>query len=118
MRGPIGEQHGPRRRDRVDDADHRLLGDVTAPASRQREDERADQGGREPEGVRLPGVGLVSEQERRCRAQGGDLREGDVDEDDLAREHVDPEVRVDARQHQAHEEWCPQDRKELSDHLI
>ena len=57
---------------------------------------------------------LVAEHERRRRAEGGDLRERDVNEDDLAGEHVDAEVGVDAGEDQAHEERHPQDAEEIA----
>jgi len=61
-------------------------------------------------------VGLPAQEKRRRRAERGDLSQRDVDEDDLAREDVDAEVGVDAREHQAHEEWRPQDREEVAGH--
>ena len=72
---------------------------------------------RQAEGVRLPGVHLIAQQERRGRAERGDLRERDVDENDLAGQHVDAEVRVNASEDQAHEERRPQDREERADHV-
>ncbi len=70
----------------------------------------------EARAVRLPGVKLVAEQERRGGAEGGDLGQRDVDEDDLARQHVDTQIGVDAREDQAHEERRPQERQEIGEH--
>ena len=116
VRRAVGEEHGGCGRDRVHDTDHRFLRHVPLARAGKREDERAHDGGREPERVRLPGVELEAEEERRGGAQRGDLRERDVDEDDLAREHVHAQVRVDPREHQTHEEWCPEQREQLEEH--
>ena len=118
VRRAIREEHGGCGRDGIDDADHGLLGHVTPPATRQREHQRPDERSGEAERVRLPGVGLPAEEERRRRAEGGDLRERDVHEDDLAGEDVDAEIGVDAGEHQAHEERRPQEREELAGHAI
>jgi hypothetical protein len=53
--------------------------------------------------VRGEALRSVPEEERGGRAERGDLREGEVHEDDLALEHVDPEIRVDRHQRGARE---------------
>ena len=116
VRRAIGQQDGRRRGHRVDDADHRLLRDVTPAAPRDREHEGAEQGGRETVRVRFPLLDLVPLQECRGRTEGGDLRHRDVHEHDLAGEHVDTEIGVDPREHQAHEERSPEDREQVEDH--
>ena len=47
-------------------------------------------------------------QERGRDAEGGHLGEGEIDEDHAAGEHVEPQVDVDARQHEAGEKGQPQ----------
>src|SRR5439155_1162930 len=88
----------------------------TPATARQREHERPEERGGEAERVRLPRVGLPAQEKRRGGPERRDLSEGDVHEDDLAREDVDAQVRVDAREHQAHQERRPQDREEIADH--
>ena len=58
----------------------------------------------------------MAEQERRRRAQGGDLGERDIHEDDLAGQHVDAEVGVDAGEDQTHEERRPQKGQQIAEH--
>src|SRR5713226_1119500 len=116
VRRTVGQEDGRRRRHRVDDADHSLLRNVPPPATRHCEHEGPEQRGGEPARVRLPRVELVAQEERRGGAEGRDLGERDVHEDDLARQHVDAEVGVDPRQHEAHEEGHPEEGEELGGH--
>ncbi len=70
-------------------------------------------GGAQPERVRHRRLQGEVEEERRGGPERRDLGEGDVDEHDLAGQHVDAEVRVDAREDQAHEEGRPEQREEI-----
>jgi hypothetical protein len=89
---------------------------VAASAPAERQDDSAHDGGGQGVGVGLPRLGLVAEQEGGGGAERGDLRHGDVHEDDLAGQHVDAQVRVDAGQHEAHQKRRPQDRDQIVDH--
>ena len=89
---------------------------MPAPAPAERQDHRAHDGGGQRVGVGLPGLGVVADEERGGGAQRGDLGHRDVHEDDLAGQHVDAEIGVDAGEHQAHQERRPQDRDQVGEH--
>ena len=116
VRRAVGEQHGGGGRHRVDDADDGLLRHVAPAGSRERQDQGSEECRPEPERVGLPRVQIPAEEERGGGAEGGDLGQGDVDEDDLARQHVHAEIGVDAREHETHQEREPQEREELAGH--
>ncbi len=118
VRGEVGQQDGAGRGRGVHHADHGLLRHAPLTAAREREDERAHERRDETRAVRLPGVKLVAEEKRRRGAEGGDLGERDVDEDHLARQYVDAQVGVDAREDQTHEEGRPQERQEIGEHAV
>jgi hypothetical protein len=61
-------------------------------------------------------VELVAKEERRGRAESGDLGKRDVDEDDLPRQHVDAQIGVDAREDETHQERRPQKGQEIAEH--
>jgi hypothetical protein len=114
--GAVRQQDGAGRGGSVHDSDHGLLRHAPLAAARERKHERADHRREEAGAVRLPRVKLVAEQERSGCAERGDLGERDVDEDDLARQHVDAEIRVDSGENQAHEERRPQKSQEVGEH--
>ena len=118
VRRPVGEQHGAGRRDRVDDADHRLLGDVALSTPGEGQDEGAEDGEPEPAGIGFPGLQVEAEEEGGGGAQGGDLGQRDVDEDDFSGDDMKPEVGVDAGQHEAHQERHPHQRQEVAGHEL
>ena len=117
MGGAVGEQHGARRGYRVDDTDDGFLRDVPTSRPRQGQDQRADEGREESDGVRLPRVHVVADEERGGRAQRGDLGQGDIDEDDLTGQNVDAEVGVDPGEDEAHQERDPQQLQQV-DHVL
>ena len=98
MGRPVHQEHCSRRRDRVDHADDGLLRDAPLAGPGQGEDRCADQCGAEAGRVGTDGLERPPDQEGRRSSESGDLGEGDVNEDHLPRDHVDPEVGVDARQ--------------------
>ncbi len=52
--------------------------------------------------------------EEGCRCpEGCDLGRGDVDEDDLASKHVKAQVGMNAREDEAHEKRCPEQRQQV-----
>jgi hypothetical protein len=55
--------------------------------------------------------GGMSEHERRGRAERGDLRQCEIDEDYFAGEHLDAEIGVDAGEADSHQERRHQKRK-------
>jgi hypothetical protein len=116
--GPFGGlAHGQDRGGRgdgVDDADDRLLGDTRlAMHAREREDRRADDREAERPEVRHRVVQLVSGQIGHGRAEGGDLGEREVDEDDPPLDHVHAEVGVNPREDQPGREWNDEKRQQI-----
>ena len=103
-RHALERQHGQRRRHRVDDADHGLGRDGGARERRSVAQACEHRGAGRGEGERVPGragpLRCMAREERNGGTERGDLREGQVDEDHAAREHVQPEPRVNAGEHQ------------------
>ncbi len=101
LRRAVHDQHGQRGRDRVDDADDRLLRDRRPAHARQREQQAAAdcEGQRVPVGRRAPG--RMPCQQRDGDAERRHLGQREIHEDHPARQHVQAEVGVDARQQQA-----------------
>jgi hypothetical protein len=114
VRRAIHEEHGRRGRHGVDDPDHRLLRDAALSAPGQGQDAGAQQGRAETGRVGHERLDRQVQEERDGRPERGDLGERDVDEDDLARDHVDAKVGVDARQDQAHQERRPHQGEEVA----
>ena len=104
LRRAIHHEHGERGRDRVDDADDRLLRERTLPHGRHREEQAAADGERQRVPVGGGAARRVTGQQRDRDAERGDLGQREVDEDHAAREHVQAEVGVDAGQHEARQE--------------
>ena len=90
--------------------------DAARAAARQREhqgpEDREGQAGR----VGRPRVQLEAEEEGRGGPERGDLGQRDVDEDHLARDDVEAQIGVDAREHQAHQERHPHQREQVARH--
>ena len=107
--GLVHAQHRRRGRHRVDDPDDRLLrhGRPERPARREK------RGATERERERVPVRGLAADrvpgEERERDAERRHLRERQVHEDDAAREYVEPEVCVDAREDEARQEGDRED---------
>ena len=102
------------RRDRVADADDRLLGDARAVPADRREDERAEKGEREADPVDDRRVRIAAgdrEQDRDRRAERRNLRQRQIDEDDAALDDVHAEIRVDAGEDQARDERREEERQ-------
>jgi hypothetical protein len=108
LRRTVDEQDRRRRGDHVDDADQRLLRNTLRPGGRERKEEC----GKKCEGERIEmgcaPLHRMTEHEGHGRAERGDLRQGQIDEDDVSRQHLDAEIGVDADQAQRHEKWRPQ----------
>ncbi len=109
LRGPVHHQHRGRRRDRVDDADDRLLRDRRPVHAAGRE----ERGPAHREGQRVP-VGRVAldgmaGQEGHADAERRHLGERQVHEDDAAGQHVQPEIDVDPGEDQAGQERQPEE---------
>ena len=104
LRRAIEGEHAERGRHRVDDADHCLLPHRCFVGPRERE----QHGAAAREGERVPvsrlALDRVAVEDRHRDAEGGDLREREVDEDHAAREHVQPEPGVHGGEHQARQE--------------
>ena len=114
LRRPVDQQDRGRRGDHVDHADQRLLRHARAPGAREGE----QHGGEQCEGERIA-VGReilrrVAEHEGDRRAERGDLRERQIDEDDFARQHLDAEIGVDADETDRHEERRPEKCERLA----
>ena len=109
LRCPIDDEHRRRGGDGVDDPDDRLLRDRCP--SRAAHGEQRGAAEREEQRVPVRGAALdrVSGQERDRDAERRDLREGQVDEDHAARQHVQTEIDVDSGQQEAGDEWRPQE---------
>ena len=88
-----------RRTDGVDNADDRLLRHLPFDAAGERKEKAPRQ--REGEGKEVGGnaVEFEAEQKRHRRPQRRHLRQREIDEDDAATDHVQPEVDVNAHQH-------------------
>ena len=98
------------RRDRVADADDRLLRDARVPAADRREHDRADEGERQADPVddgRVRVAARHRQQQRDRRAERGDLRQRQIHEDHPALDDVHAEVGVDAGQDQAGRRTAP-----------
>jgi hypothetical protein len=102
-----GGSHGVRQ------ADDRLLRDTLLAGAGEREDRRCQHGEAEREPVSPLGARVIAQQEGDGGSQRGDLRQGDVHEDHLAAQDVDPEIGVDAGQDQARGEGKRQDLDRL-----
>ena len=116
MRRAVQEEDRGRGGHRVDDADHGLLRDTPLARPREREDRRAGEreAERHPVGDRAVQVG--ADEVGSGRAEGRHLGQRDVDEDDLAGDHVEPEVAVDEREDQAGEERQPHQAQVVGQH--
>ena len=103
--GLAHDEDGGRGGDGVDDPDDRLLRDAClAMHAGEGEDCRSDDRESERPEVAHAAMEVVARQERHCRAQRGDLREGEVDEDDPALDDVDAEVCVNAGENESRQE--------------
>jgi hypothetical protein len=103
LRGAIDDQQCRGGGHDIDDADLRFLGNARRPGPR-----RGEHGGRaqregERIGVSRGALGKMAEDERGGCTQRRHLRERQVDEDHVAPEHVQPEIRVDGDERRARE---------------
>ncbi len=99
--GPVGHQDGPGQGHRVDDADDGLLGDALVPHPGHGEDGRPRHREAQGEQVGPRAVRAQAEEVAAGGAQGRDLGQGQVDEDDPALDDVHAQVGVDAHEHDA-----------------
>ena len=108
LRAGLAEREDRRRRcDGVGDADDGFLRDAGVSAPDRREDRRADEREQEADPVDRRRVRIAAEprqQDRDRRAERGNLRQREVDEDDAPLDDVHAEVRVDAGDDQAGDE--------------
>jgi len=104
QRNALERQHGEGGRHRIHDPDQRLLGDGGREQARTVAEARQQRGpgGRKGQGVPVRAVRVrgVAGEQGDGDAEGGHLREGQIHEDDSAREHVQAEPGVDGRQHE------------------
>ena len=106
LRGPVDQQDRSCRRNHVDDPDERFLGHPRCPGARERQQHGRQQC--EGQGVAVGRKALrgMTEHERDGRAEGGDLGQRQIDENDIAGEYLDSEVSVDAdKTHRYQERW-------------
>ena len=108
LRRPIDEQDGGRGRHDVDHPDQRFLGHARAPAPREGEQDRGEQGEGERITVGRGAVRGMTEHEGHRRAKRRDLGERQIDEDHFAGKHLDAEIGVDADETDRHQERRPQ----------
>jgi hypothetical protein len=116
VRGVVEDQDAGRRGHRVDDADDRLLRHAPVLAAREREHGGADD--RETDGQRVGHgfAGLAAEQRGDRGAEYRHLGQREIDEDDLALDHVQTEVDVNPGDTQQGQER-PEQERELIDHV-
>ncbi len=100
--------------DRPGHADDRFLRHVAFAHARHGKHEGANEGEAERQQVRARIVEMEVEQNRHRRPQRRELRQGQVDEDDAAREHVHAEVAVNGDQNQTRQPRHPHDGKQLA----
>ena len=114
LRRAVDQQDRGRRRDDVNDADQRFLRQARCPGAREREQHGREQ--REGERVAVGGGALrrMAEHEGRGRAERGDLRQREIDEDDVARQHLDAEPGVDADETHRHQKRGPKECDRLA----
>src|SRR3990172_11205367 len=100
------DQHGRRRSDRVNDSYEGFLRYPLFPHARDGKSAGTDKGERKGEERDLEriAVGIVTENQRVGGAEGGNLRQSEVDKNNLAGDDVNAEVYVIDRKHQAREE--------------
>ena len=117
LRRAVDQQDRRRGRHHVDDADQRLLRDARRPRAREGEQHRREQ--REAERIAVGGDALrrMAEHEGDGGAERRDLREREIDEDDVAGQHLDAEIGVDADQAERHQKARPQECERV-DHRI
>ena len=111
LRGAVDQQDRGGGGDHVDDADQRFLRDARRPRAREGEQDRREQ----REGERIA-VGRrtergMAEHEGDRRAERRDLRQREIDEHDVAGQHLDAEIGVDADEAEGHQKRRPQKRR-------
>ena len=118
LRRAVDQQDRRGGRDHVDDADQRLLRNARRPRPREREQHRGEQRERQRIAVGRRALRRMAEHERDRRAERRDLREREIDEDDVAGQHLDAEIGVDADQAERHQERRPQQRERVAHHAL
>ena len=109
LRRAVDHQDRGRRGDHVDHADQRLLRHARAPGAREGEQHGREQREGERVAVGCRALRRMAEHEGRGRAERGDLRQRQIDEDDFARQHLDAEIGVDADEADRHEKRWPKE---------
>ena len=110
LRRAVDQEDGGGGRDHVDDADQRLLGNALRPGPCAGDEHGREQREAKRIGVRRQTLRRVPKHEGRGRAERRDLRQRQIDEDDVAREHLDAEIGMDADEAERHQERRPQQR--------
>ena len=113
LRSPIDQQDRGCRGHHVDHPDQRFLRHTRCPGPRERQQHGRQQG----EGQRIA-VGRetlcgMTKHEGNGRAECCDLRQREIDEDDITGEYLDPEIGVDADEAHRHQEGWPEKSKRL-----
>jgi hypothetical protein len=108
LRGPVDQQDRSCRRNDVDDPDERFLGHARCPGARERQQHGRQQC--EGEGVSVGRKALrgMAEHEGDGRAEGCDLGQREIDENDIAGEYLDSEVSVDGDKTRRYQEGWPE----------
>ena len=95
------DQDGSRRRDDIDDADERLLGDALVAAACEGQHDCPHEGKPEGEGIALPVMHIVAGEQGDAGAEGGSLGQREVHENDAALDNVQPEINQQPGEDQA-----------------
>ena len=114
LRRTIDQENRDGGRYHVDHADQRLLRQPPRPLRREGQEQRGDE--REGERIRISGAALhrMTEHEGDGGAERRDLREREIDEDDLAAQHLDAEIGVNPDQAERDQERRPQQLKRVA----
>src|ERR1700738_3607036 len=110
------QKNGERGSYGVSNTDESFLGNMAAPCSRKSENGGADKSERQADPIGAATVGIHTRDDGHNGAQGGDLREREIDEDNAALDDMHPEIGVNAGENEAGHKRQNQGRKNLHRH--